>query len=112
MPDVLTFEVTGSAGVIHTVVARQEGAELIITCTCDAGRNRMHCRHRTDLLAGDGASLFTPNTNGLEKLTGWLPGTKLLRRLKEVSDATEAHEAAKKKLAALKKALGREMEGG
>lgn len=112
MADKLTFEVRGSAGVVHTVAAWRDKGEVVVTCSCDAARNRSHCKHRLALLNGDDVDLLTPNPIAMDQLNRWLDGTKLQARLREVADAESIHDAAKSRLTALKKALGREMGGG
>jgi hypothetical protein len=94
-----TFEIEGSAGVVHQVSVRRTGGELLIRCTCEAGRNKMVCKHRLELLTED------------ETLQGWLPGSALSKQLAIVASAERAADQAKQSFAREKKLLGRLMEG-
>jgi uncharacterized Zn finger protein len=108
----LHFEVTGSDGDVYEVNAERSGATLSITCTCGAGQNGLHCKHRLALLSGDGRSLATPNPAGLRTLASWLPGSTLERQLSAVDQAQRDADLAAKRLSDAKRALGRMMSAG
>lgn len=111
MSDRLHFKVTGSAGVIYEVSAQRDVAGVRITCTCEAGNNKLACKHRTALLAGDGTALISGG-DGLATLATWLPGTALDHAIRRVAEANATAETAKRNLSAARKALGRVMLGG
>lgn len=111
MIEILRFEVAGSTGVVYEVTAQRDAAGVRIGCTCEAANNKQACRHRSALLAGDGAAMISGH-DGLTVLTGWLPGTALDRAIRMVAEAEGEAEMAKRKLAGARKALGRSMLGG
>jgi DNA polymerase-3 subunit epsilon len=58
----LCFAVLGSTGNVYEITARRIANELRMTCTCQAGQNRIWCKHRTALLDGDISALISNNT--------------------------------------------------
>lgn len=108
----ILLEVAGSEGRIYVITARRRGGEMTISCTCNAGENRMACKHRLALLAGDGGGLVKGSADDVAAIVAWLPGSALARQLQAVDEAEQAVAAARKRLSAAKKALGRIMDVG
>ncbi len=75
--DVLCFTVLGSTGNIYDITARKAGEKLRVSCTCQAGRNRRWCKHRTALLDGDISNLLSDNVSDIEKLAEWAEGVEV-----------------------------------
>ena len=68
LEDVLCFSVKGSTGNIYEITARRVADQLRMTCTCQAGQNRIWCKHRTALLDGDVTNLVSDNLLDVAKL--------------------------------------------
>jgi DNA polymerase-3 subunit epsilon len=65
----LSFTVQGSTGSEYEVTARKVANQLRMTCTCQAGQNRIWCKHRTALLDGDISALISNNPSDVTKLS-------------------------------------------
>ena len=111
MRDELIFEIAGSAGVVYEVrVLRAEG-RLNLSCSCDAGRNGMACKHRIALLSGDAAAVISNNAAAASSIVTWLPDTPLAQAIAALADAEATAEVAKRAVTKAKKSLGRVMAG-
>jgi hypothetical protein len=77
LEDILCFSVRGSTGNIYDITARKAAEKLRISCTCQAGQNRIWCKHRTALLDGDISNLLSDNVSDVEKLAEWAEGTEV-----------------------------------
>jgi DNA polymerase-3 subunit epsilon len=64
----LSFAVRGGSGSEYVVTARKVANHLRMTCTCQAGQNKMWCKHRTALLDGDVDALISNNYTDVNKL--------------------------------------------
>ena len=107
----LYFKVAGSEGDIYEIAGERHGARLRITCTCEAGQNGMHCRHRIALLDGDVTALRSGNKGDVEKLTEMLPGSDLETALAELAVAEAAVVAATTHVKGARAKVGRVMSG-
>lgn len=105
----LVFIVEGSQGDEYEVKFKQIGNNLIVTCTCQAADNGLHCKHRIALLNGDIGSVTSGNERDLAKTRALLSGTSLEAALIRYQVAEDACERAKSELAKAKKALARAM---
>jgi len=77
LDDVLCFSVRGSAGNIYEITARRIAEKLRVSCTCQAGQNRIWCKHRTALLDGDVSNLLSDNVSDVKKLAEWADGVEV-----------------------------------
>ncbi len=109
--DEIAFEFQGSAESPYLVTFRRHGAEVIATCTCPAGENGQHCKHRIGILAGSTDGIVSTNANDVSLLLAWLPGTKLAAALAAVAAADEKSEMAKRFAMTEKKKLARVLLG-
>jgi DNA polymerase-3 subunit epsilon len=75
--DVLCFAVKGSTGNIYEITARKITDKLRVSCTCQAGRNKNWCKHRTVLLNGDISRLLSDNASDIKKLAKWAVGIEV-----------------------------------
>lgn len=106
----LTVEVAGSSGEVHVIHATRNGEQLVMTCTCEAGKKHMACRHRLALLAGDGNATLGDNTNAAALIAEWLVGSNIEAALRDLAEAESEAEAAKRKVSAMKRRLGRMLD--
>jgi uncharacterized Zn finger protein len=107
----LVFEVQGSGADPYTIVATRAGGRFWITCTCPAGENGSHCKHRVALLAGVVDTLVSENPEEVARLPAMMEGTSLPALLAEFNTASDELEAAKRKMDKLKKRLNRALLG-
>lgn len=103
------FLVQGSAPEPYETGFRREGDNLTCWCTCPAGEVGQYCKHRFELLRGDGRRVVSQNLQEVEKVPEMLHGTDVEVALARVAEAEAAYEHAKRALSALKKALARAM---
>lgn len=107
----LDFQIRGSAGDAYNVLAEKVGTEVRMSCTCAAGQNGMHCKHRFMLLNGVVDHLISDNIADVTTLKSWLPGSKVEAALDDLSKAEAAVKAAQSALARSKKYVARAMSG-
>lgn len=108
----LRFRMRGSAGAIYEVTALRSGAAVVMTCTCDAAINGIHCHHRLELCRGDVTALESGSVEDLAALKGVLAGTALLAAVGAFDHAEEAQRAAKADRDRRVKAVDRLLKGG
>ena len=111
MSETLEFVVLGSRGDAYVVTAVRDGPAIAIACSCRAGEMNQLCRHRLSLLDGDVSDLDSGNEADVETLRRWLPGTQTGVAVDALATAESTFEAAKRELAARKKALARVLRG-
>jgi len=107
MTETLEFTVQGSKGDKYHVAVRRAGGNLTATCTCRAGQNGVHCKHRMALLVGDVSNLISDNDSDVTALAEIIKGTDVETALKSLAAAEEALQAAKGEVSQRKKALSR-----
>jgi uncharacterized Zn finger protein len=99
------FVVLGSKGDKYQVQFGLDNGVLFATCTCQAGLNGSHCKHRVALLCGDVSDLTSKNSHELALILPHLEGSRLKAALDEFAEASEIHNAAKRRLDKAKKKL-------
>src|SRR5207244_3358743 len=105
----LQFLVEGSTGNEYEIVASRIGNHFRMTCTCEAGQNKVFCKHRAALLNGSADDLISDNESDLIKLANFMAGTGAELRIKTVHHLEEQKAEIDARLRVEKKALGREM---
>lgn len=103
----ICFLVQGSAEEPYKVTFRKKGNNLSAYCTCPAGENGQHCKHRINILCGITDGIVSENEAKVKIVTLWLPGTDVEVALNAVIDAEKKYERAKQGLSAAKKRLAR-----
>ena len=102
------FEIKGTSGT-YKVIVRKDGDIASASCSCAAGIQGMHCKHRIALLTGDTSKLLSTNYQEALNLKEFIRETTLERALIEFREAESNYERTKKELSARKKALARIM---
>jgi uncharacterized Zn finger protein len=108
----LIFHVQGSEDEPYEIrIVRQDEGKLSAYCTCQAGTNGMHCKHRIGILTGKPENLIEPKKNKESLLTvaGWFRGSDIEAVLTQLTAAEEEYEAIKSKISRLKKSLAKAM---
>lgn len=55
------FFATSSSGMdVYAVTISDESGKIVITCTCEAGKRDVLCRHRIALITGKTRGVYTP----------------------------------------------------
>ncbi len=103
----ICFLVQGSAKEPYRVTFRKKGNNLSAYCTCPAGENGQHCKHRMNILCGITSRIVSGNEARVQVITSWLPGTDVEMALIAVLDAEKQYEKAKLELSSAKKRLAR-----
>jgi hypothetical protein len=101
------FLVQGSSKDPYRVTFRKTGNNLSAYCTCPAGENDQHCKHRMNILRGITSGIVSGNEAKVRVVTSWLPGTDVEVALSAVLDAEKKYEKAKLELSSPKKRLAR-----
>lgn len=101
------FLVSGSQPEPYEVIVKVVGKNLTATCTCAAGVNGQHCKHRLSLLTGDASALISDNEVEATELPHLLQGTDVEAAIAELTAAENDAIRAKKRVSDAKKVLGR-----
>lgn len=100
----------GSNGNEYEVRFEREGDMLHTSCTCPAGQNRTHCKHRLELMDGDLGRIVTTEHGALrEQIAKMLHGTNVEQALRDLQEAENFEKAAMARFKQAKKALDRAM---
>lgn len=110
--DVVEFLVRGSAREPYRVTFVKQGQNLEARCSCPAGENGQHCKHRIRILRGDRSGLEGGGPDGLELVQQWLAGSALEQALNELGRAEQESDRAKRALSAAKRNVAKAMRTG
>lgn len=102
-----TFTVQGSAPEPYTVIVSRKGDNLTATCTCPAGQNGTHCKHRLRILLGDESDIVSDNIAEVSLAADLLAGTDVERAVTLLGEAEEQLSIAKRLVRDRKKMLAR-----
>ncbi len=101
----VTFQVRGSRGDIYDLNFRLSGTNLNASCSCQAGQNRLYCKHRFALMDGDVTALHSNNLEDVKNLQNMMKGTDLEAAYQDVREAEAVYDVAKQRFDSAKKAL-------
>ena len=106
----LQFEVQGSAAEPYEVVIkRRDEQNLSAYCSCPAGQNGMHCKHRIGILIGKPKGVVGDRADDLKTIETWVDGSDIASSLFELNAAEAELESLKSKVKKLKKTLAKAM---
>jgi hypothetical protein len=105
----IKFLVKGSAIEPYEVTFIKDSDKLNCLCSCPAGENFSHCKHRINILNGNTIGIVSDNESEVETIQSWLKGTELETILKETLNAEAVFKSAEAKFKNLKKKLARVM---
>ena len=106
MPEI-NFMVKGSAEDPYEVTFLKSDDNLLVFCTCPAGENRRHCKHRVAIMNGSSNNIVSDNRDEVATVQSWMIGTEVETALRELKNAENGGDA--KVLAAAKSKLARAM---
>ncbi len=99
----------GSRGDTYKLEFEFTRGRLRASCNCAAGRNKLNCKHRLAILAGDTAALTSSNSEDVTRLLDLLRGSEVENAVQAVQHAQRSHDIAKTQLDSAKKSLERIM---
>src|SRR5579871_3989502 len=102
--DSYQFKVQGTDN-IYEVIISKSGNKLIVTCTCEAAKNGMFCKHRAAIFLGDSDSVVD-DKKSVQLIPAFISDTSEFVMLKQINELEEFIEKQKKELAKMKKAFG------
>lgn len=105
----IVFTVLGSSGSHYETTFEKAGTNVRAFCTCEAGKKGIYCKHRFSLMNGEFDKIISPNKDDLQILANMLHGTELERCYVAFLQAEKEHQATKRRLDAIKKALSQAM---
>lgn len=103
------FSVKGSASEPYDVLVKKNGANLSAYCTCPAGSNGMHCKHRISILLGSSKDVVSGNSAEVDEVATWVAGSDVEAALNVIADLEDRSARIKRELAAAKKSLAKAM---
>ena len=106
MPEI-NFMVKGSAEDPYEVTFLKSDDNLLVFCTCPAGENRRHCKHRVAIMNGSSKNIVSDNLDEVATVQSWMTGTEVETALRELKNAENGGDP--KVLAAAKSKLARAM---
>jgi len=86
----LTFLIQGSAKKPYEVSFWRNGRNLTTSCTCEAGKNGMSCKHRFALMDADVTNLVSGNINDVGRLQQMIMNTDVAEAYRPVLNAISA----------------------
>jgi len=106
----VSFEVQGSAPEPYTVtfIKRTEN-NLSAYCSCPAGENGLHCKHRINILMGETKGIVSDNLGDVSIVQAWVPGTDIEEKLLKALRLESEFNRIKKELSTAKKELAQAM---
>lgn len=105
----IKFLVKGSSEEPYEVSFLHDEGKLYIFCTCQAGLNGTHCKHRISIIMGDLTAVISENADDFAIVEQWLADTEHRTLIHEMSELESAIQNQQKSLKALKKKLARRM---
>ena len=100
-----------SSGELYQLEASRTDRGVRFTCTCQAGQNGTHCKHRLAVLLDDTSSCVDVDEAALAGLKGMTEGSELMDLVREMNDAEREVTAAQAALKRAKKAVGKALAG-
>lgn len=96
--DRIEFLVQGSASEPYRVSFWRVGDNVKSSCTCQAGKNGLACKHRLNLLDGDVTNLVSSSSDSFRRLQRMLEGSDVGAALRAVDSVTPLFHTLEKLL--------------
>jgi len=96
--DRIEFLVQGSASEPYRVSFWRVGDNVKSSCTCQAGKNGLACKHRLSLLDGEVTNLVSSSSDGFPRLQRMLEGSDVGAALRAVDSVTPLFHTLEKLL--------------
>lgn len=107
----LRFEaISSSTGEVYFIELSRDGDNLTCTCSCPAGQNGTHCKHRLGVLRGDASTVSAGDTDKMHLISDMLAGTDVAVALDRMHGLEAQKVEIDRQLKAAKKALARTLD--
>jgi uncharacterized Zn finger protein len=107
----LEFQVVStSSGEVYFIEIVRKGANLTCTCTCPAGSNGTHCKHRLSILRGDAGMVNAGDTDQMHWIPQMLAGTDVEQAMARLDELEAQKAEIDRQFKAAKKALARTLD--
>lgn len=104
--DSILFLIQGSAVEPYQTSFYKQGSKVTAFCTCPAGVNGKHCKHRLRILAGQATKdIISKNESDVATVAKWIKGSDLERAINDLAAAEKEIAALKNKTTDLKKEI-------
>jgi len=107
----IAFLVQGSQADPYRVIFSRNGSDLTAHCSCAAGLVGQPCKHRLNILRGEMNEIVSGNADEVASVAELLAGSPLEHLLNDLTTAETEEAETKKRIKAIKKQLGRVMNG-
>lgn len=108
----IVFDVQGSSEIPYKVTfIRHADLNVSAHCSCMAGENGLHCKHRLNILGGVADGIVSDNFDQIEIIRSWVCGTDLGLAVNEMLCFEKEAKKINKALSAAKKKVARVMRG-
>lgn len=102
----ISFKVQGSATEPYDLsFVRRSTTNLSAYCSCPAGENGQHCKHRINIFSGITSGIVSNNLEDVKTVQAWFYGTDVEVALDKVRKLEAEELAIKKALRSAKKEL-------
>jgi hypothetical protein len=101
--NMIEFAVQGTSSEPYRVTFKRTGTDISAFCTCPAGTNGQHCKHRLNILQGLDGGVVSKNIREFGTVMSWFPGSSLDAAIREMLAAEAEVERAKKAVSTAKK---------
>ena len=71
----ISYKVQGSAKNPYSIVIKKNNNKIQCLCDCDAGRNKMHCKHWMSVFEGKKQEYIGISKEQLDEIKSWLSGS-------------------------------------
>jgi ABC-type hemin transport system ATPase subunit len=103
--ETIAFLVQGSATEPYSVTFTKTLKKISVLCTCQAGKKKMLCKHKINIINGDTQNIVGNNLSEITSLLSWLEGSDTEKSAKIIQQLEAELEAAKSNLASERKRL-------
>lgn len=106
------LSVQGSAKTPYDVTFYlDETQQIVATCSCPAGQNGTHCKHRIRILNGDVSDVIDGDLSVLSQIISHYQKSDLQKLIEEMNVLDEEIDALKNRKKALTKQIGQALLG-
>ena len=96
---------SSSSDEVYFLKAYETQAGVRFTCSCPAGENGQHCKHRIALANGDTSRLAQPNDVAVKALIAMLSTTSIPQTVTRIVELEQIAASIKKEISEEKKKL-------
>ena len=106
----ISYKVQGSAKNPYTIVIKKNNNKIQCLCDCDAGRNKMHCKHWMGVFEGKKQEYIGISKEQLDEIKSWLSGSDVEQAWNDYQKIKEKEDDLKKQIALEKKKIMKKLQ--